>query len=216
MSESLVLSVDAWRQMWTALGGSASDDLRTRVLTCYDEPHRAYHTRVHLHECLEQLQSALAGAPRLEHETSAGEIAVALWFHDLVYDPKRHDNEAVSADQARSALLDARVAPAIADRVHGLIMATRHAAAPVAPDEQLLVDIDLAILGATTGRFDEYETQVRKEYSWVPGFIFRRERRKILQQFVERPRIYHTAYFFEALETRARANLQRSIEQSGG
>jgi predicted metal-dependent HD superfamily phosphohydrolase len=216
MSEGTVLGIEAWRQMWASLGGSARDDLRTRILTGYDEPHRAYHTRVHLHECLEQLHSALQRAPPLEHPTSGNEIAVALWFHDVVYDPRRHDNEAVSADQARDALLAAGVTPAIADRVHGLIMATRHAVAPIAPDEQLLVDIDLAILGAAPDRFDEYEKQVREEYSWVPGFLFRRERRTILQQFVERPRIYQTASFFDALETRARTNLRRSIEQLGG
>jgi predicted metal-dependent HD superfamily phosphohydrolase len=216
MSEQSVLGVETWRPMWAALGGTPSDALRTHILGCYDEPHRAYHTRVHLRECLEQLETALPHAAPLEHATSASEIAIALWFHDVVYDPTRHDNEAVSADRARAALLDSNVTPAIADRIHALILATRHAVAPVAPDEQLLVDVDLAILGAPAARFDEYETQVRVEYSWVPGFLFRRERRKILQQFVERPRVYQTAYFFEMLQTRARTNLRRSIEQLRG
>src|SRR5262245_5073396 len=42
MSESTVLGVEAWHELWAALGGSASDDLRTQILTSYDEPHRAY------------------------------------------------------------------------------------------------------------------------------------------------------------------------------
>jgi predicted metal-dependent HD superfamily phosphohydrolase len=133
-----------------------------------------------------------------------------------VYDPKRSDNEQASADRARDALLDGRVEAAVAERVHALVMATRHAAVPSDSDQQLLVDIDLAILGAPPLRFDQYEAQVRAEYQWVPGFIFRRERRKILQQFVDRTRVYQTAPFFEQFESQARTNLQRSIRQLGG
>jgi hypothetical protein len=47
--------------------------------------------------------------------------------------------------------------------VHQLIMATCHAALPTTPDQALLVDIDLSILGADSERFDEYEVQVRQE-----------------------------------------------------
>ena len=81
---------------------------------------------------------------------------------------------------------------------------------------QLLVDIDLAILGADAARFDEYERQVREEYAWVPSIMFRRTRRRILEQFLERPRIFQTAAFYEAREAAARQNLQRSVKQLGG
>ena len=89
--------------------------------------------------------------------------------------------------------------------VHDLVMATRHTAVPSAQDERLLVDIDLSILGAERARFDEYEQQIRREYAYVPGFLFRRKRREILQGFLDRPAIYSTPYFHDALEARARA-----------
>jgi len=97
------------------------------------------------------------------------------------------------------------------DRVHALIMATRHTANPALPDEQLLVDIDLSILAAEKVRFDEYEQQIRREYAFVPGWLFRRKRRQILQGFLERPSIYSTAHFRASMEARARANLKQSI-----
>ena len=68
--------------------------------------------------------------------------------------------------------------------------------------------MDLAILGADEKRFVEYEQQIRKEYSFVPDTIFQTKRTEILQGFLNRPRIYGTAYFFDRLESRARCNLR--------
>lgn len=84
-------------------------------------------------------------------------------------------------------------------------------AQPVSADAQLLVDIDLAILGADPERFDEYEVQIRQEYAWVPGPLFRRKRREILMDFLARPKIYGTAWFQERFEASARDNLQRPV-----
>ena len=73
----------------------------------------------------------------------------------------------------------------------------------------MLVDIDLSILGAESMRFDEYENQVRAEYSWVPAFLFRSTRKKILQGFLARPSIYATAHFQQRLEKK-RAKISRA------
>ena len=206
MRDSDVLSLQAWRDSWHAMGADAVDeDVHRQLLTRYTEPQRKYHTSQHLAECFERLREATHEAQR------PGEVSVALWFHDAVYDPKRHDNEQQSADWGRDAILSAGLPSEVAARVHALIMATRHDAVPIDHDAQLVVDVDLSILGAPAARFDEYERQVREEYRWVPGILFRRTRRKILEQFLERPRIYQTGHFFEAYEEAARANLTRSL-----
>lgn len=88
-----------------------------------------------------------------------------------------------------------------------LIMTTRHDATPSDADEQLLVDIDLAILGATPERFAEYDAQVRAEYAWVPGFVYRMKRRSVLKAFLARPRLYGTDHFRARYEAQARRNL---------
>ena len=93
--------------------------------------------------------------------------------------------------------------------------ATRHAALPALPDERLVADIDLAILGAAPRRFAQYERQVRAEYAAVPEETFRHRRRAILQAFLDRPHLYGTAHFRQALEARARDNLARAIASTG-
>ena len=78
-------------------------------------------------------------------------------------------------------------------------------------DAALLLDIDLAILGAAPARFDEYERQVRAEYAHVAEADFRAGRARVLAGFLARPRLYATEAFHGALEQRARANLARSL-----
>ncbi len=196
----------SWQHAWAGIGASGEGGaLREDVLARHAEPQRHYHTQQHLGECLAAFDGARESAER-PHE-----VELALWFHDAVYDVKRHDNEQRSADWARAALLDAGVDADAAQRVHTLVMATRHTAVPEGRDATLLVDIDLSILGAERPRFDEYERQIRQEYAYVPGFLFRRKRREILKGFLDRPAIYGTPHFHDALERRARENLARAL-----
>ncbi len=193
------------------LGAAVTDEMVFHhLIVRYSEPHRRYHTVQHLDECFERLAEIKTDAVHPD------EVELALWFHDAVYDTRRQDNEKNSADWARSAVLAAGLPTSVAERVHALIMATRHNAVPSGTDEQILVDVDLSVLGAKPERFDEYETQVRDEYSWVPGMVFRSKRRAILKGFLERPTIFSTQKFVEAYEAQARRNLGRSIKKLGG
>ncbi len=209
----MITSADRWRELWRTLGAAQTDEaLRTELLKRYSAPHRHYHSVQHLEECLLQFDGARGEA---EHPA---EVELALWFHDAVYEPKRPDNEERSADWAVEAALAAGLASEVAARVRALVLATRHdeAHGPVTQDERVMVDADLSILGAPLGRFEEYERQVRAEYSGVPGILFRRGRRKILEGFLARERIYRTAHFHDRLEAKARANLLRSVARLGG
>lgn len=136
---------------------------------------------------------------------------MAIWFHDAVCDVKRSDNEERSAQWAESELKAAGAPTEVAARVSSLVLVTKHTAVPVSLDEQVLIDIDLGILGAGEARFAEYERQIRDEYAFVPGFLFHRKRRVILQSFLQRHRIYSTQHFFATLEEAARRNLQRAM-----
>src|SRR3989442_1125681 len=139
------------------------------------------------------------------------EVNVGLWFHDVIYDTQRHDNEERSADWARSAAREFGASAESGQRIYELIMFTRHAAEPVGIDAQVLVDADLSILRAQPARFQEYEAQVRSEYGWVPDAMFRSTRAKILRQFLGRPHLYCTTHFRERYEAQARRNLQHSL-----
>jgi predicted metal-dependent HD superfamily phosphohydrolase len=184
--------------------------VRELLLANYRSADRAYHSMQHLAECFARFDEveALVG--------ESGEVQVALWFHDAVYDTHRNDNEAASAAWAGAVTRAAGGTEAVAGRIERLILATRHDAVPSDPDQALLVDIDLAILGAPLDRFDEYEAQIRREYGWVPEGEFRAGRSAILQRFLTRPFIYSSAPFRARFESAARANLTRALVRLGG
>lgn len=195
-----------WAALWAELNLTMPDTARSpHILARYAEPQRAYHTVQHLHECLTWFDDArsLARDPPL--------LEMAIWYHDAVYQPRRSDNEQASADLARVQLKKAGAAAQTAEQVAALILWTTHAAEPPAGDPALLVDIDLAILGASTARYAEYERQIRHEYAWVPMFLFRRRRAALLTTFLERSRIFSTALLYDRLEQQARANLAGAI-----
>ena len=195
----------SWSRGWQQLGLAAPTGLQQQLLQAWSEPHRSYHTLQHLAECLAHFESLrhLAAHP--------GEVEIALWFHDAVYDPKGSGNELHSAQWAGRELAAVGASGPQIERLHALIMATCHLAhdrpAGYDGDMELLLDIDLSILGADATRFAEYEQQVRAEYAWVPSFIYQLKRREVLQSFAQRPRIYGTEAMHALLETRARANL---------
>ena len=175
-----------------------------RLLAHYAEPQRHYHTLQHIMECLREFDAAraLAQQPRL--------IEFAIWFHDVIYDPRAHDNEERSAQLAVDCLQAAGAQPGDLERVRGLVLATKQHLANT-PDEALLIDIDLSILGQGRERFDEYERQIRQEYSWVPETVFVEKRAEVLRRFFDRPRIYSTDHFFTRYEQQARGNLEHSL-----
>jgi len=201
----------SWNRCWQSL--SAQGDglaLMQRLVAAYEEPQRKYHTVQHLCECLQLLQT------HIDLANEPAEVEMALWFHDAIYNVKANDNEAKSADWAEAELRQAGVGADRIERVKQHILATRHAVLPEGQDQALLIDIDLSILGAPRPRFAEYEAQVRAEYGWVPGFLFRSKRRSVLAEFVARYPIYNTPKLREALERQARENLAYSLEQLAG
>ncbi len=198
------MTIDRWRALWAGLGSERRyDGLYREVVEVWSEPHRAYHDTAHLEHCLRQFDA------HRDVAESAGEVELALWFHDAIYRPTASDNEEQSARWARSAIIDAGLPDALADRVAVLIMDTRHDAAPEGADGRLIVDVDLSILGSPPEEYDRYEAAVRREYRWVPGFVFRKKRIGILESFLERDAIFLTEPFFELYESRARSNLRR-------
>jgi predicted metal-dependent HD superfamily phosphohydrolase len=192
-----------WEESWALVGRPAPVEPLRRLVARYGERHRAYHDLRHVLACLE-----LARTVRRELDAPA-EVELALWYHDAVYEPRASDNEARSAEWAAAELRSLPGATLAA--ISELILATRHAVAPVGHDARFVVDIDLAILGADREAFDAYEAAIRSEYRWVPAPLFRRERRAILRRLLDRPALYSTPHFRALLEERARANLARSL-----
>ncbi len=170
----------------------------------YSEPHRHYHNLDHIAACLDEFTEV---EHLIQHPFN---VWLSIWFHDVVYDPKAHDNEERSVDYAKNALREI-TSEGLIEIVSLLILATRHDRHAIDHDAKFIQDIDLAILGGERDRFDEYEEGIRREYAWVPENRFRKGRADILNGFLERESIYQTDYFREKYEEMARANLRLSI-----
>ncbi len=173
----------------------------------HSEPGRAYHTLDHIAAMLDTVSEFEEDL----HDPVA--VRLAVWFHDVVYDSRRSDNEEQSAAYAVAALSEAGTVPLL-PTVERLILATKtHQAPPGDTDCQILLDADLAVLGASAADYDRYARAIREEYAWVPEADYRAGRRRVLESFLKRERLYHTVRMFEQREQAARANLRREIER---
>jgi predicted metal-dependent HD superfamily phosphohydrolase len=174
-----------------------------QLVTAYSEPHRFYHNLEHVAEVL-RVAGRLGASP---------EVLLAVWFHDAVYDPKATDNEESSALLANRLLsIELAVPVEIVVRVGKLVLATKHAVMNMASaDAAMLLDADLAILGASETRYARYAADIRREYAHVPDEDYRRGRAAVLEAFLKRDRIYRTDVMFAEGEIAARRNLTSEL-----
>lgn len=190
------------------LGGNAPAELPGQLLNAYSEPHRHYHNGAHIAECLKLLDRYSREAERPD------EIELAIWFHDAVYETRKSDNEEASAEWAQVALKSAGLAQDLVGRVVEMVLATKNHVGPNG-DVQIMLDIDLSILGADPEAFRAYDEAIRKEYFWVPMADYRAGREKVLRSFLTRPSIFNTGQFRAAFEIRARENLSAALKGLG-
>lgn len=171
----------------------------------YSEAARHYHTLRHVEACLDWLDWCYGLAQR------PAEVTLALWFHDAVYETGASDNELRSAELARTELRALGVPEVVCQRIAEHVEATQQHTAH--GDGALVIDIDLAILGARERDFARFEAQIRSEYAWVEQAQFKAARCQILRRFLDRPSVYALPAFRQELESRARANLERRIRE---
>ena len=192
----------------TALGADPAPRLFDQLEKMYREPTRFYHTDQHVSECLQALDRHVALSER------PAEVEIAIWFHDAVYDSRESDNEERSAELAIEVLSSLAVAPDSAARVRSMILSTKSHQAQDR-DTQLLLDIDLGILGQPPGVFSRYDEAIRREYAWVPEARYRAGRAAVLRSFLDRPQIYVTNTFRELYEAQARKNIELRLRELG-
>lgn len=198
--------------LWARLVGADSSQAWAALQRGYGEAGRGYHNWTHIETMLTGLQ-----AVRGEAEFAAAsfdEIELAIYFHDAVYDPRAKDNEEKSAAllMQQVGLLGPDRQPVLS-RIEAMILATQTHSASDDLSTRLLLDLDLAILGAPPDLYDRYAAAIRFEYAFVPEDQWRVGRAAVLSRFLERPVIYQTDYFHSRLETAARDNLRREIDQ---
>jgi len=199
----------------TALG----EDLLER----YEQPHRKYHTSVHLSEML----TALKTLYKRHHTATPRAVLLAAWFHDAVYEANPGDDEAASADLARTALTPLASTGFLTNRgvtaiAHLIELTASHqladgieeytSGALTRADAEFFLDADLAILAADSPRYTRYVAGVRAEYAHYASDAFTRGRAAILQGFLNRTAIYASDTAHLLWDAPARLNLRTELE----
>lgn len=202
-----------WQALMTRLGPDrpAADAAWDALVRHYSEPHRAYHNLSHIMALLRQADSERVHVARPEI------VELAIWFHDVIYDPHVHDNELRSATWARHALQAMRIDMDVIKGVEQCILATeKHELPPQhIADLPLFLDLDLAILGASDESYRRYSQVIRAEYDWIPEQAYRAGRAEILKRFIARPALYFTPEIAERYEARARQNIEWELQELG-
>ncbi|SFF91008.1 HD domain-containing protein [Pontibacter chinhatensis] len=203
-------------QLWLRLTSGYTPDcelqeeLWQELVQLYTSPGRHYHTLSHLQKLFQLTLE------QLPHIAQPRAFQFAIFYHDAIYDPTRQDNEAQSAALASTRLPEIGVPAAEVELVSQLILATREHLPQPLPDANLLLDFDLAILGASWEQYQKYSQQIREEYRMYPDATNRLGRKQVLQHFLSREHIYHTPLMRGQLEQQARQNLKQEMRMLEG
>lgn len=173
----------------------------------YNETHRAYHTLTHINSMLTLMDS-------LNRQSVA--IELATWFHDVIYDPTRSDNEEQSAVLFEEFARRVNLSAELATRVRRFIVATaKHRLEDdlaTDADAQLFLDLDLSILAAPADQYDAYARGIRVEYKHVPSDAYLKGRPQVLRSLTSKAVFVSELFHTDAFESAAKANVQREID----
>ena len=167
----------------------------------YSHRKRHYHTLVHLENMLNELLDVKS---RISNWQA---VLFALYYHDVVYNALKSNNEELSADFAVERLKSIQVPDEQIQACYDLIIATKKHQLSDNSDTNYFTDADLSVLGKETPIYKAYSQNVRKEYSLFPDIIYNPGRKKVLKHFLEMDRIFKTDYFLQKYEKQAKENL---------
>ncbi len=183
------------------------DALWTELEKSYTTKNRYYHNLNHLEYMLDK---AFRYQEKLGDQDT---VLFSIFYHDIVYDTKRRDNEQESADIAQDRLTKLSIPTDKIAKCQIQIIATKYHECKGDNDTKYLLDFDLAILGDTPENYENYTKKIRKEYSIFPDFLYKRGRKKVLQHFLNMNSIFKTPEFIEKYETQARKNLTTELQK---
>ncbi len=199
-------SSDSFQALWQrclpeGVADDKSIDIYRRLIQAYSEPQRIYHTLKHIDGCFVMFE-------KIRHlANNPDALALAIWFHDAIYELNAGNNEQRSADwfmKESDGLFDEN----LRRLVYAHIMATLHCGRKIQnPDSKLMIDIDLSSFGLSWPEFLHDSNNVRKEQSDISDEAFYRKQCGFQKELLERPRFFQSDYFFEHHEKQARRNL---------
>ncbi|KAJ3095770.1 hypothetical protein HDU97_006556 [Phlyctochytrium planicorne] len=195
------------------------------IASKYEEPHRRYHTLAHIRHLLNLADSHRSSIPQHQFRI----LLLSILFHDIVYDPKRNDNEIESEKLFWEFWGD--VVPYFPQETKGsfegeaenaakfILSTIKHIPHQSLSGEMrsicsLFLDLDMEILSQTEDLYTSYAEGIRFEYSHFPEKNFCSGRAGVLKGFLARPAIYYSEEFQRGnYEQAARMNIEREIAE---
>jgi predicted metal-dependent HD superfamily phosphohydrolase len=206
---------DDLRGQWDQLCRKYSNDPQlidrffNEIVRKYTSARRHYHNGQHIQALLD-LCERYAG-----QLNDPDVVAFAIFYHDIIYNVLRKDNEPRSARLAVKRLQALQVPPEKTAQVKLYIEATQTHAVTASvthvSDLQLFLDFDMCILGAGWEAYEAYTRQVRREYGVYPDKLYYPGRKQFLQQCLQTGHIFQTQAFRDAYEAKARENMAREL-----
>ena len=183
----------------------------TELSTLYKEDGRAYHSLSHISHMLQLLDE------HISTEARSAELELAIWYHDVIYDPLSKENEFQSAELAKKRLSSiTQLSKESLDRIYLLIMSTQGHLPRIEGEHRLenewMLDLDLSILGSEEEVYKLYTQQIRQEYHMYAPDDYRLGRSQVLKTFLGRDEIYFSDLFKQLFEEKARDNLAKEID----
>lgn len=196
------------KEIFIRLSSEYSDNVLLRN-ELWDEIEKSYTSRKRHYHNLMHLENLLLKLNKVKNEIQQWDtVLFTLFYHDVIYNSLKSDNEERSAALAEKRMLQLRVPDTIIEACKEQILATKSHLISQNSDTNYFTDADLSILGACKEDYIHYFKNVRKEYSIYPDFIYNPGRKKALKYFLEMDRIFKTDYFYYRYEQQAKINLQ--------
>lgn len=182
-----------------------TNELWTEIENYYSDKKRHYHTLQHLDNLLTLLTEIKGEIKNWDT------ILFTLYYHDIIYNSLKTDNEGKSAELAENRLKQISVSNDKIELCKQQILATKSHLKSTDSDTNYFTDADLSVLGQDWETYTSYYKNVRKEYSIYPDFVYNSGRKKVLTHFLTMDRIFKTDFFYSEFEMQAKRNLTNEL-----
>lgn len=194
------------------LAGEYSDD-SSIIDSLWLELNQQYSGRSRHYHNLTHIQNLIMELEKVKSEIKDwNTILFSVFYHDVIYNARKKDNEAKSAVLATKRMSEIQVPPAQIALCKEQILSTKNHNISVNSDTNYLTDADLSILGKDWDTYREYFQNVRKEYAIYPDFLYKPGRKKALKHFLKMDHIFKTEHFSTLYEVQAIENIRKEID----
>ncbi|MFC0166532.1 pantetheine-phosphate adenylyltransferase [Pseudoduganella danionis] len=211
-----------WETLWdydtidaTAIAHADDWFVRLTGATMYGGPQRHYHNLDHLVHGLCEIR--VWAANTRPEPADVAIVKQAFWFHDAEYGPAASGSDMTAEEASARLWLDCHLGQEREDAA-ALIRATDHFQEAHVEHrlKDVLLSVDLAILGQDDEVYGNYTRAIRQEYIHLPDVKYRQERCAALAHMcrkAEAGQLFGNAYFAEQYNERAIENMQREMAQ---